>query len=110
MKKLLFLVLSATLGTAAFSQEFRLNGYAAYTFDDDYNESIDANTYYHGKVTGGFQWGGGVQYLPHPGYGVELLYLQRNTTAPTTFKRGVANPQQQESFDIALHYIMLSMD
>jgi hypothetical protein len=110
MKKLLFLVLSVTTGFTVFSQEFRINAYGAYTFDDSYNEAVDANTYYNGKIKGGAQWGGGIQYLPHPQYGVELLYLQRNSTAPTTFKAGTAQPVRKEDFDITSSYIMLSMD
>jgi hypothetical protein len=110
MKKVLLLVFLSTAGIAAFSQEFRINLYGAYTFDDSYNEAIDANTYYNGKITGGIQWGGGIQYLPHPQYGVELLYFQRNSEAPTNFKTGNTQPAQKETFDIALHYIMLSGD
>jgi len=110
MKKLLFLVLLATAGITVFAQDLRINLYSAYTFDDSYNEAVDGNTYYNGKIKGGYQWGGGVQYLPHPGYGVELLYIQRNSHAPTTFKAGTAQPVRNENFDIGLSYIMLSGD
>ena len=79
MKKVLFLVLLTTMGFIAFAQkEFRINLYSAYTFDDSYNEAIDANTYYNGKIKGGYQWGGGIQFLPHPQYGIELLHPTRN--------------------------------
>ena len=110
MKKILFLVLSATAVAPAFSQEIRLNLYSAYVFDDSYNEAIDANTYYNGKIKGGYQWGGGIQYLPNPGYGIELLAIHRNTEAPTNFKAGVAEPARTETFDLGFTYIMLAGD
>ena len=111
MKKVLLLVLLVNAGLAAFSQkDFRINLYSAYVFDDSYDEAVDANAYYSGKIKGGYQWGGGIQFLPHPEYGVELLYIHRNSEAPTNFKTGAAQPVQNETFDIGLSYIMLAAD
>ena len=51
MKKVLLLVLLVNAGLAAFSQkDFRINLYSAYVFDDSYDEAVDANAYYSGKI------------------------------------------------------------
>src|SRR5688572_9645300 len=64
----------------------RLNGYGNYVFDDGFDVVYDANSYYHGKINAGAMWGGGIEFMTRPYYGVELLYLNRSATAPADFK------------------------
>ena len=66
MKKLIFIFLFLTMTTTVVlaQSKFRLNAYGAYVFDDGFDVYNDANTYYYGKIKGGFQWGGGIEYTP----------------------------------------------
>ena len=109
MKKVLIFsaLFIATMFTA--SAQLRLNAYGAYVFDDGFDVFGDANNYYNGKVKGGFQWGGGLQYAFSPYSAAELMYINHSTTAPATFKFGTNNART-EDFNVNLHYIMLSGD
>jgi hypothetical protein len=108
MKQALFF--AAFIGLALFSSgqsPVRLNFYSAYVFDDSYEVFNDVNTYYTGKVKGGYQVGASIEYLPSPYGGIELTYLHQSTDAPTTFKFGVGEPTRNENFDVSLNYILL---
>lgn len=107
MKKLVS-VLSFTLvlfATNAFSQELRLNVYSSYVFDDQVDSYYDQNDYYNGTIKGGYQWGGGLEFMAHPNYGVELMYLRQNTTAPLNY---YSNGVKFTNFDLGINYIMLA--
>jgi hypothetical protein len=109
MKKLMLIPVLIFITVSASAQaKVRLNAYGSYVFDDGFDVYYDANTYYSGKVSGGAQWGGGIEVMTHPYYSVELLYLNKSTTAPTNFKISLADPARQENFDISLNYIMLA--
>jgi hypothetical protein len=110
MKKIISLAVLSTIAMVTFSQGARINLYAAYVFDDGFDVVNDANTYYRGTVTGGVQWGGGIEYMFNPMGSAEILYLHRSTTVPTTFKFVSANPETSTKFDLNLDYIMLSAD
>ena len=86
MKKFLLSLLLITAAWSISAQEVRLNGYISYVFDDGFNVYNDANSYYYGKLKGGAQFGGGIEYMANPMYGVELLYLYKKSEAPATFK------------------------
>lgn len=109
MKKLFFI--SALLITAVFASaqsKVRLNLYGSYVFDDGFDVYGDANNYYSGKVKGGFQWGAGVEYQASDYGSVELLYLNKSSNVPTTFKAGLTSPVRNENFDLSLNYILLA--
>lgn len=108
MKKFFLSVLLMTATWAVSAQDIRLNGYAMYVFDDGFNVYNDANSYYYGKLKGGLQVGGGVEFMPNPMYGVEVLYLYKKTDAPATFKFGTLTTEKNETFDVEHHWIMLS--
>jgi len=110
MKKIAFLVVLTTITIVTSGQGLRLNLYSAYVFDDGFDVFNDANTYYNGTVKGGYQWGGGLEYLFNERGSAEILYLHQSTHVPTTFKFGATSPTTQENFDLSLHYIMLSGD
>ena len=110
MKKTLFVLLLVAAGTQAFSQKARLNAYGGYVFDDGYGYYLDGNTYYNGTIKGGAQWGGGLEFMANPSYGVELLYMNHAADAPTTFKSGIGNAERRETFDLSLNYAMVSFN
>ena len=111
MKKILFSALLATAALVSFGQKgLRINGYSAYTFDDQFEVYNDINTYYNGTVKGGYQWGFGVEYLFDRNAGAEILYLHRGTTVPTTFKFGSNTQLDNETFDLKHDFIMLAGD
>ena len=91
---------------AAHAQEIRVNLYSAYVFDDKFDSYYDNSSYYEGKIKGGYQWGGGIEYMVQPEYGVEVLYLRQSTQAPTTYSTGLVTADQTD-FDLDLNYIML---
>lgn len=88
----------------AFGQEMRLNLYSAYVFDDAIDSYYDANDYYAGTIEGGFQWGGGLEFMAQPGSGVELLYIRQGTTAPLTYYQ---NGVKFTNFDLGVNYVMI---
>ena len=111
MKKVMFSALLMTIVIATFGQKgARINLYSAYVFDDGFDVFNDANTYYNGKVKGGYQWGAGVEYLFTPQSSAEILYLHRGTTVPANFKFGSGTQARSETFDLKHDFIMLSGD
>ena len=92
------------LSVTTFAQDIMVNAYGSYVFDDNVDSYYDNTNYYKGKINGGFQWGVGVELLPHATQGIELLYLRQDTKAPITyFRNGVKNT----NFDLGVNYIML---
>lgn len=109
MKKIILIpVLFFLVGHASAQNKLRLNLYGSYVFDDSFEEANDINTYFRGKVKGGLQWGGGLEYLTSDYSSVELLYLNKTSTAPVDFKAGLSNPADHEDFDVSLNYILLA--
>jgi opacity protein-like surface antigen len=105
MKKLILsLILLAGIAGMATAQNARLNGYAAYVFDDNVDSYYDPNNYYDGTIKGGFQWGAGLEYMVSPNKGIEIKYLRRDCTAPMEYyKNGI----QYKTFDLAINHILL---
>lgn len=92
------------LTVVAVAQDIRVNAYGSYVFDDNVDSYYDNSSYYNGKIKGGFQWGVGIELLPHAAQGFEILYLRQDTKAPITyFNNGVKNT----NFDLAVNYIMI---
>jgi hypothetical protein len=108
MKKIIFITVLVLTGYIAMSQaKVRLNVYGAYVFDDSFDEVYDANTYFRGTIKGGFQWGGGIEIVPHPYTSVEIMYLRKSTDAPIDFKSGSGIIDRTENFEVTHDYIML---
>ena|SRR5215203_5718508 len=106
MKPILSILLVFFFITAS-SQTTRLNGYALYVFDDKFDSYYDNSNYYEGKFKGGLLWGAGLEYMPHPSSGIELLYLNQQTTALTTYAipgSGV----KTTNFDVGFNWLMLA--
>ena len=108
MKKIFLSSFLAVIVMAASAQEFRINAYASYVFDDGFGFYNNKDDYYNGQINGGAQLGVGVEYLAQPHYGVELLYFYKNSDAPSNFKFGTLTAEKSETFDVTQHYILLA--
>ena len=109
MKPLLSILLVCFFITAS-SQTTRLNGYALYVFDDKFDSYYSPGDYYEGKFKGGLQWGVGIEYMPTPMNGIELLYLNQQTTAPTTYAAPGISGIKTTNFDVGLNWAMLAFN
>ena len=114
MKKLILVVFCLT-GSYIFAQSvqqnapqkkpmFRLNAYATYAFDDKVDSYYDATSYYEGTIKGGFEYGGGLEFMLRETYGVEFTYLRLDSKAPMTYYN---NGVQNADLDLASNYLML---
>jgi len=105
MKKPLLTIIAVCLVQICFGQTARLNLYSAYVFDDHFDSYYDPGNYYEGKITGGYQWGAGIEFLPRPNAGIELIYFGQYTTAPTSYQKGYI--PKYATLDLNMNYIML---
>jgi hypothetical protein len=94
----------------AISQHTRLNGYAMYVFDDKFDSYYSSSDYYNGKFKGGLQWGVGLEYMPTPMNGIELLYLNQQTTAPTSYYAPGQIGEKHTNFDVGFNWAMLAFN
>ncbi len=111
MKKA-YLLLLMLIPAATYAQhrgEVRLNGYANYIFDDNFDSYYSTSDYYDGTLNGGLQWGVGLEYLVAPNQGVSLTYLRQDTESPTTYfdPYAVTNPVRSKTFDVSINNILL---
>lgn len=113
MKKLIVVILCLT-GGYLFAQtssqsgpSIRLNGYALYAFDDNSVDSYYSdNAYFDGKMLGGFEYGGGLEIMVNPAYGVEISYLRLDSEAPMRYW-GLTS-EEFTTFNVAHNYILLA--
>jgi hypothetical protein len=109
MRKLIFAVLLLVSGSAMAQNGFRLNGYANYIFDDRVDSYYSNNTYFDGKIKGGFQWGLGAQFLLSPFNSIELTYYNHNTSGVADYRsQSSGNIERGVNFDVVLNWIMLN--
>ena len=107
MKKIILsIILFAGITSLATAQNVRLNGYAAYVFDDEIDSYYDQSNQYYGQINGGFQWGAGLEYVVGETKGIEIKYLRRDATAPMHFYKN-SSILQEKDLDVALNYILL---
>jgi len=105
MKQFIFSVLLiAVISGTTSAQNIRLNAYSAYTFDNQVNSHYSSSNYYDATVQGGYQWGGGIEYMLSPTRSVELSYLRQFTTAPMVY---FYNDERKRDFHLGLNYILL---
>jgi hypothetical protein len=117
MKKL-FLVICCLSGTFLFAQTMqqtapvqqsrasglRLHGYATYAFDDHVDSYYSTTSYFNGTIEGGFEYGGGLEYMLSPAYGIEAYYLRMDSKAVLTYYDII---EKRGDFDLASNYVML---
>jgi hypothetical protein len=82
----------------------RLHVYTTYAFDDKVDSYYSATEYFEGTLKGGFEYGGGLEFILRPAYGIELSYLRLDSKAPMTY---YYNGVKSTEFDVASNYIML---
>jgi opacity protein-like surface antigen len=102
-RNLLILAMVAGLGLTAFAQGLRLNGYAAYVFQDRIDSYYDATGNYTGQINDGFQWGIGLEFLARPTKGIELKYIRRDAVAPLKYPGSFG----YNDYDLGINYILL---
>jgi len=107
MRKIIFLVAAISLvSTTLSAQKLRLNAYSAYVFDDNHVASYyNSNSYFEGSVKGGFQWGGGLEYMASGAQGIEIKYLRQDALAPMDYSNGVLTNTKE--FELGINYILL---
>jgi hypothetical protein len=108
MKTKIFLIVLTVISIPALSQEWRLNAYGAYVFDDAFDSYFSPTSYYSGRIQGGFLWGAGLEYRVHQAYGIELYYQRQDTKAPTDYWDFNENRARHTNFDLGINYIMLA--
>jgi|SRR5688572_1360693 len=109
MKPILSILLVFFFITAS-SQTTRLNGYAVYVFDDQFDSYYSNSDYYNGKFKGGLQWGVGLEYMPSPMNGIELVYLNQQTTAATSYWAPGQIAEKHTNFDVGFNWAMLAFN
>ncbi|HSH20212.1 MAG TPA: hypothetical protein VLA03_07150, partial [Draconibacterium sp.] len=92
---------------SAFEPHIRINGYAFYAFDDKVDSYYSTTDYYRGTIKGGFQWGGGLEYMMIPDQGIELSYLRLDSNAPMEYYDRNTQKVEYTDFDVATNYILL---
>lgn len=105
MKKLITFILCVTVSYAVAQAQpgIRLHGYATYAFDDRVDSYYSDEAYFDGTLKGGFEYGGGLEFMLHEAYGFEILYLRMDSKAPMEYwNAGV----QHTTFNVASNYIM----
>ncbi len=103
-KKLIISVSLVFISAFSFAQEMKVNLYGMGVFNDNVDSYYDNTNYYNGRINGGFQWGGGFEFMARRNYGIELSYLRMDTKAPIQYYR---NGVQHTNFDLATNYILL---
>ncbi len=104
MKRLLVLIVFVFMGSFTTFAQVRLNGYAAYVFDDSFDNRFSNTSYFSGKIIGGLQWGVGVEYMARDELGIELMYFRQDTEAPIRYWRG---GDVSDVLDVGINYILL---
>jgi len=82
----------------------RLHGYANYAFDDKVDSYYSTTSYFRGTLEGGFEYGGGLEYILRPAYGIEFSYLRLDSKAPMVYYDII---ERSAELDVASNYLML---
>jgi len=105
MKRILLaLFITTCFASVNYAQGLRLNGYAGYVFDDQFDNYYSFDSYLRGTIKGGLQWGIGLEYMVHPEYGVELMYYRQDTEAPISYYSG---GDRDKTLELGINYILL---
>src|SRR5262245_37195073 len=104
-KSLLTLIAILAVTSIGAAQEKRFNVYGGYLFDDSFDTYYSSTDYVNGKIKGGFQYGGGIEFIVREGYGVELLYYRQDTQVPVNYYNGLPI---SKTLDVGVNYILLA--
>jgi len=106
MRVYLFFFSMVLSAFAASAQTIKLNLYGNYVFDDKVESYYSTSNYFHGTIQGGFLWGGSVEFAMHDTYGLELLYLRQNTTAPVHYYDVYSLSERNADLGLNINWIM----
>ena len=100
---LLFFVIT---GVSAMAQNIRLNAYSSYVFDNSFtSDYIDGtSTYFTGTIKGGYQYGAGLEFMPRPDVGMEIIYIGQQASVPI---RLYNYNSTKTTVDMSINYMML---
>ena len=103
------ILLAGIAGTSFGQKEIRLNAYSSYVFADNHISTVynSYNAYYEGSMSGGYQWGGGLEMLVAPTKGIELKYLRQDAVAHMDYYNGISTNPSANNLDMAINYILL---
>jgi hypothetical protein len=107
MKIYTLLIILFISGNYVLAQTPRINVYSAYVFDDHIESYASTYDYYEGEITGGYQWGAGLEFFVRPLYSLELYYQRQDTHAPIGWQSGSSVLADFEDFNMDINYIML---
>jgi hypothetical protein len=82
----------------------RLHAYTSYAFDDKVDNYNSATDYVQGTIRGGFEYGGGLEFILRPAYGIELSYLRLDSKVSVDY---YSNGAKSDKIDLASNYLML---
>jgi opacity protein-like surface antigen len=99
----LIVLLVAGIAVMGSAQGYRVNAYSAYTFNDHVDSHYSSSDFYDATITGGYQFGAGIEYMARPNIGVELKYLRQNTTAPML-------SSNMNSFNLGMNYLLFGIN
>jgi len=105
LRKMIVMLITTVMVPAVslYAQRVLLNAYGSYVFEGGYNADYGSSDFLHGKTNGGIQSGAGVEYILSDKYGIEAMYLRRNTHA---FQQSKMDPQKQIDFKLAMNYLL----
>jgi hypothetical protein len=104
---LLLVAGSCMLMNRANAQKITLNGYGSYVFEGGYNADYGTTDFLQGKTNDGIQWGAGAEYKASDKYGIEAMYLHRNTHAR---QQSNNDPLKQINFNVGLNYLLTGIN
>lgn len=95
---------SATVVSHQTPGTLRLHIYTTYAFDDKVDNYNSATDYVQGTVNGGFEYGGGLEFILRPAYGIEFSYLRLDSKVSVDYYN---NGDRSDNIDLASNYLML---
>jgi hypothetical protein len=108
MKIYTLLIITTLAASAASSQEFRINAYGNYVFDDKVESYYSSYNYFNATIRGGLLWGAGLEFRLHEYYGLELLYLRQDTKAPVHYYDINSVGDKNADVDVRINWAMAS--
>lgn len=104
---ILLLISFFAISHSSNAQNVRLNLYSGYNFDDGIDAKGNNNNYFRGTIKAGYQWGGGLEFIVKPTYGVELVYFREDTDFDVDYSTGNNGVNSKKTFPIATNFVML---
>lgn len=79
-------------------------------FDDGFESTYDPTTFIVGKISGGDQWGVGLEYMMRPHYCFEIQYLHQTTNVPYTYQLGSTGSVKSENPTLTIDCVLFGSD